>query len=77
MANLIATLFPNEALDAIEDLIDKHDLPRVLEAIAEICSAKADHVASNWQDYALEKQWNKRAELMLATRDKAEKLNVF
>ncbi len=67
----------NAVLDQLESLIDSHDLPAIIEALAEVCSAKADHVELNWQDEALANQWNKRAALLLNAAEKARKLPVF
>jgi hypothetical protein len=44
----------NEQLEA---LIDTHGLDTVLSAIREICYAKANHIAVEWQDVGLAKQW--------------------
>ena len=43
--------------DVLEALIDLHGLPAVLNAIAQICSDKAEHIAVNWQDTATAKVW--------------------
>lgn len=37
----------------LEGLIDKHGLANVINGLACICSGKADHIESNWQDQAL------------------------
>lgn len=41
----------------LEALIDQHGLDIVLRSIREICYAKANHIAMEWQDVALAKQW--------------------
>ena len=43
--------------DVLEALIDRHGLPAVLNAIAQICSDKAEHIAVNWQDATTAKVW--------------------
>jgi hypothetical protein len=45
-----------EAYD-LEGLIDRRGIQMVLQQISEICGAKADHIAENWQDTILAKQW--------------------
>lgn len=47
--------------DAIERMIDQSSLSAVLESIADICHAKADHLKSAWQDEAAAKQWLRAA----------------
>lgn len=41
----------------LEQMIDQHGLDIVLQSIREICYAKANHIAVEWQDVALAKQW--------------------
>jgi hypothetical protein len=45
----------------LEALIDKHGLPFVLEELAKVCEAKADHIRTNWQDNNLSAAWTKLA----------------
>jgi len=45
----------------LEGLVDKHGLATVVDGLACICSGKADHIASNWQDRALSRAWDKAA----------------
>ena len=45
-----------EAYD-LEGLIDRRGIQMVLQQISEICDAKAEHIADNWQDTVLAKQW--------------------
>lgn len=50
-----------ELNDALEALIDKHGLTQVLVAIAEVCDAKAEHLAVNWQDADSARYWTQDA----------------
>lgn len=45
-------------LKALEFLIDRTSVVEVLEALAGICQEKADHVATNWQDHGMARDWN-------------------
>jgi hypothetical protein len=45
--------------DALESLVDQFTLRTVLERLADVCDAKADHVQSAWQDSALAGCWAK------------------
>jgi hypothetical protein len=47
--------------DTLEELIDKHGITTVLEAIETVCDAKADHLDSVWQDRQYAKLWRKLA----------------
>ena len=54
----------------LETLIDAHNLDGVLEALSEICHAKAEHLRSNWQDSATAKQWNQAASIVTKAASK-------
>jgi hypothetical protein len=49
----------------LEETIDKHDLDEVLQAISAICSEKASHLATNWQDHKTAALWEKSATAVL------------
>lgn len=55
----------NDHLDFIESLIDQHGLSYVATLLAEVCSAKADHIEENWQDAPLAQLWNEAASGLL------------
>ena len=42
---------------ALEQSIDKLGVDSFLELVGTICHEKAEHVASNWQDKGLARQW--------------------
>ena len=48
-----------EDRDIIERLIDWHGLDNVVDALADICAEKADHIRSNWQDMETAKHWDR------------------
>jgi hypothetical protein len=48
----------------LEALIDKHSIASVLWSLAAICDGKAEHVAVNWQDAALARQWTDVAQAL-------------
>jgi hypothetical protein len=41
----------------LEQFIDQHGLAETLEKIAEICSGKAEHIETNWQDRKTARPW--------------------
>jgi hypothetical protein len=41
----------------LEKLVDTCGLSSVLMALSEICGAKSEHIATNWQDKQLAKDW--------------------
>ena len=47
----------SQLLHSLEGLVDATSLGQVLEALSELCSEKAAHVAENWQDKSLERAW--------------------
>ena len=58
----------NAQIDALEAMIDSSSLGAVLELIAEVCSAKADHILTNWQDEATADQWDRYSAALLGLR---------
>jgi len=46
---------------ALENMIDKLGLDRVLDMISEVCYDKAEHARSTWQDERLARRWEKTA----------------
>jgi len=51
----------NAMLDQIEALVDAGTVGGVLSLLAEVCSAKADHIRTNWQDEQTAAIWDKMA----------------
>lgn len=45
--------------DQLERLVDEVGLASVLEALAEVCYAKAGHIEENWQDQLLANAWTR------------------
>lgn len=58
---------PNALMDELERIVDKASLCTVLNTLAQIAFAKADHIERNWQDTGLARRWNR-------TGDKLDKL---
>lgn len=54
----------------LEAMVDAVGLRNVLYALSHICSAKADHVETNWQDASTARVWNNHARALhtFATR---------
>lgn len=45
--------------EKLEEMIDRHGLKAVLNALGSVCHDKADHVQSNWQDRGLASAWQR------------------
>lgn len=58
----------NEKAD-LETILDSRGLPILISAIAEICRAKSEHIATNWQDAALASLWDARADIVFNCRE--------
>ena len=54
-------------MEALEAFVDRHGMAEVLDCLSTICSEKAEHVRSAWQDEMLAKAWDRDA----ATLDRA------
>ncbi len=61
----------NTHADAIEALIDQYSLSYVIELVAEVCSAKADHLVSSWQDEDAGNVWDANCERLMHAAHKA------
>jgi len=64
----------NANLDTLESMTDKNDVHYVLETLAEVCSAKADHLRTNWQDEHTARHWEKRCEIILKGAHKVNEI---
>lgn len=58
------TLSPNRdlnqsELNTLEALVDATSIEAVIQGLSEICGAKAEHIAHNWQDTILAKRWQR------------------
>jgi hypothetical protein len=56
------TLSPNRdlnqsELNTLEALVDATSIEAVIQGLSEICGAKAEHIAHNWQGTILAKRW--------------------
>lgn len=50
----------------LEEMIDETNLSLVLETIASVCYAKADHVQTNWQDKSLAMEWEEAGDRVIS-----------
>jgi hypothetical protein len=61
---------------ALERLIDATDLAAVVFALDVIAGAKADHIATSWQDTTTAKTWDKAARELAIVARKIEGLGI-
>ena len=53
---------PNEELERLlEGMVDSRSLAAIVYLLSTICTEKADHIRTNWQDEALAKVWERNA----------------
>jgi hypothetical protein len=48
-------------LDDVEQLVDRMRLEGVVEALIQVCHAKAEHLRTNWQDKNAADSWERDA----------------
>lgn len=53
--------------DELEQILDSSNLPAILEALAQICHEKAEHIRENWQDEPLARKWNRAGKALETT----------
>lgn len=46
-----------QEVESLERLLDATDIREIISKLSWICSEKSTHVAENWQDIALAKEW--------------------
>lgn len=56
----------------LEALVDRMSLSVVLEALAEICHEKAEHLRSEWQDSMTASWWDDKGNRIERVRGKAD-----
>jgi hypothetical protein len=56
-----------DQLEALEKLVDASTLATVLEALAEVCHEKAEHLRVNWQDSGMAVAWTRAGNRIQAT----------
>jgi hypothetical protein len=56
--------------------IDKNGLATILDVLATICSEKADHLYTNWQDEKAGKRWDVLAGVIRSAHDRASKFEL-
>jgi hypothetical protein len=57
---------------ALEAIVDKFGLAAVIFGLACICSGKADHVETNWQDKRLAKVWERTCVRLIHEADRVK-----
>lgn len=67
----------NAVLDALEHMVDAKGLRYVVETLAEVCSAKSDHIVENWQDRPLAAKWDRQAVKLLKCAEALKKDITF
>ena len=56
---------PVDALELVEEMVDKSSVKRVVTLVAEVCELKAQHVKEAWQDAGLAKTWEHDAKALI------------
>lgn len=56
----------------LEALVDRMSLSVVLEALAEVCHEKAEHLRSEWQDSLTASWWDDKGNRIERVRGKAD-----
>jgi hypothetical protein len=60
----------------IEKMIDGNSLVEILEIVSHVCTEKADHVRTNWQDEDLSNAWGQAADIILDAVDEIGDLPI-
>jgi len=62
--------------DHLEQTVDSASVHEVLEALALVCHAKADHLASNWGDAQSAQAWARAAGHIEKAASRVEQIGV-
>jgi hypothetical protein len=68
--------FPQSDAVTLEAIVDRQGLHSVVELLAIVCGEKAEHIAVNWQDAGLAKQWDKAGQLFDTLAPKIDALKL-
>jgi len=64
-----ATIYDaSEMIEALESLVDKYGMVRIMLGLEHIADEKAEHVQSNWQDLVLADVWRKVSNALISKR---------
>jgi len=61
-------------LAKVEDLIDRHGVDGLIDAIIDICYEKEMHVRENWQDHRLANSWQKVASILEKVNERISRI---
>lgn len=62
--------------DALEQIIDGSTIHQVIEALAEICHEKADHIRHTWQDRVTAAPWDRAGNALSQAAKKTATIGV-
>ena len=60
----------NEVESAVEALMDKHGVEKLLEAVAHVLDLKAGHIEDNWQDRPMANRFLNASRMVFKAVDK-------
>ena len=61
----------NKDKELLEHILDRNDIRPLILALADICEAKAEHVATTWSDApGIVRAWRRNAEVLERTTQK-------
>ena len=63
---------PNFEME-LEAMVDRHGVSAILNELANICAAKSEHIATNWQDASLAKLWDKDSRTLARAEERITK----
>jgi len=58
----------SQMIDALESLVDKYGMVKIMVGLEHIADEKAEHVQSNWQDLVLADVWRKVSDALISKR---------
>jgi hypothetical protein len=65
-----------DTVEALERLVDAHGLLHVVTGLELMCSEKAVHIRTNWQDIVTSKVWDDAGKGFSKLARKIEPLNI-
>jgi hypothetical protein len=57
----------------LEAMVDRYGVSAILNGLANICAAKSEHIATNWQDASLAKLWDKDSRILACAEEQITK----
>ena len=65
---------PTTASETLESILDQYTMTTMIDFLASIADAKAEHIRSNWQDEPLARMWERLSKVLDKSMERVNKV---